>query len=74
MANVKITDLAVYTAPKTTDVLPIVDVGADVTKKVSVGDFVGTMLPPGTAAQEYLQWNATLSSWQPSTELNGGSF
>ena len=34
----------------------------------------GTTLPPGTAAQEYLQWNATLSAWQPSTTLNGGSF
>ena len=34
----------------------------------------GTTLPPGTAAEEYLQWNATLSSWQPSTTLNGGSF
>ena len=34
----------------------------------------GATLPPGTAAEEYLQWNATLSSWQPSTTLNGGSF
>ena len=34
----------------------------------------GTTLPDGTAAEEYLQWNATLGSWQPSTTLNGGSF
>jgi len=41
MANIKITDLAAYTNPDSTDVLPIVDVGADVTKKVSVGEVVG---------------------------------
>ncbi len=34
----------------------------------------GTTLPPGTAAGEYLQWNNTLSSWMPSTELSGGTF
>ena len=34
----------------------------------------GTTLPPGTAAEEYLQWNATLGSWQPSTVLSGGSY
>lgn len=43
MANIKITDLTAYTAPADTDVLPIVDVGADVTKKVSVGELVGTI-------------------------------
>jgi len=41
MANVKITDLTAYTNPASTDVLPIVDVGADVTKKVSIGEVVG---------------------------------
>jgi len=41
MANVKITDLTAYTDPASTDVLPIVDVGADVTKKVSIGEVVG---------------------------------
>jgi hypothetical protein len=41
MANIKITDLTAYGNPTSTDVLPIVDVGADVTKKVSVGDLVG---------------------------------
>lgn len=34
----------------------------------------GTTLPDGTAAEEYLQWSATLGSWQPSKTLNGGSF
>jgi len=41
MANIKITDLTAYTNPDSTDVLPIVDVGADVTKKVSVGEVIG---------------------------------
>jgi len=41
MANVKITDLTAYTDPATTDVVPIVDVGNDITKKVSVGEVVG---------------------------------
>jgi hypothetical protein len=38
MANVKITDLTAYTDPVSTDVLPIVDVTNDVTKKVSIAD------------------------------------
>jgi len=41
VANIKITDLTAYTNPDSTDVLPIVDVGADVTKKISVGEVVG---------------------------------
>ena len=54
MANVKITDLAVYTNPDSTDVLPIVDVGADVTKKISIADLLenagsGTAAAPGIA-------------------------
>ena len=54
MANVKITDLTAYTNPDSTDVLPIVDVGADVTKKVSVADLLknassGTAAAPGIA-------------------------
>jgi len=36
MANVKITDLPASTDPVSTDVLPIVDVSADATKKVSI--------------------------------------
>ena len=41
MANIKITDLTAYTAPETTDVIPIVDVTTDTTKKVAVGEVVG---------------------------------
>ena len=40
MANIKITDLAAYTDPVSTDVLPIVDVGNDLTKKVSIADLL----------------------------------
>ena len=36
MANVKITELTATTNPDSTDVLPIVDVAADVTKKVTI--------------------------------------
>ena len=34
----------------------------------------GTSLPPGTAAEEYLQWDNSLGSWKPSSVLNGGSY
>ena len=54
MANVKITDLTAYTDPVNTDVLPIVDVTSDVTKKVSIGNLMknaslGTAATPGIA-------------------------
>jgi hypothetical protein len=34
----------------------------------------GTSLPPGTAENEYLQWNNALGAWAPSTELSGGTY
>ena len=40
MANVKITDLTALTNPANTDVLPIVDVINDATKKVSIADLM----------------------------------
>ena len=49
MANIKITDLTAYTDAASTDVLPIVDVGADVTKKIAISDIVKAV-PQGTAA------------------------
>ena len=54
MANIKITDLTAYTDPATTDVLPIVDVTSDTTKKVSIADLLknasaGTAAAPGIA-------------------------
>jgi hypothetical protein len=41
VAKFKITELTNLTNPSTTDVMPVVDVDADVTKKVSVGEVVG---------------------------------
>jgi len=54
MANIKITDLSGYTDPESTDVLPIVDVTNDETKKVSIADLMenagsGTEALPGIA-------------------------
>ena len=40
MATTKITDLTAYTDPLNTDVLPIVDVTSDVTKKVSIANMM----------------------------------
>jgi hypothetical protein len=52
MATTKITDLTAYTDPISTDVVPIVDVTSDVTKKVSIADLMenagsGTEALPG---------------------------
>jgi hypothetical protein len=52
MANIKITDLDAYSDPKSTDVLPAVDVTNDETKKVSIADLMenagsGTEALPG---------------------------
>ena len=54
MATTKITDLTAYTDPVNTDVLPIVDVTSDVTKKVSIANVMknaslGTNSAPGIA-------------------------
>jgi hypothetical protein len=54
MANIKITDLDAYTNPDSTDVLPIVDVDGDTTKKVTIADLMenagaGTAGLPGIA-------------------------
>ena len=40
MANTKITELTAVTALAATDVLPIVDVSANTTKKVSISDLL----------------------------------
>jgi hypothetical protein len=54
MATTKITDLTAYTDPVNTDVLPIVDVTSDVTKKVSIANLMknaslGTAAAPSIA-------------------------
>jgi hypothetical protein len=40
MADIKINDLTAYTDPVSTDVVPIVDVGSDLTKKVSIANLL----------------------------------
>jgi hypothetical protein len=40
----------------------------------STGGGGGTTLPNGTAAEEYLKWNTTLSAWVAASVLEGGSF
>ena len=47
MANIKIDDLAAYANPASTDVLAIVDVGNDITKKVSIANLFTSV--PGNA-------------------------
>ena len=49
MANVKITELTAYTNPASTDVVPIVDLLNDQTKKVTLADIFQNS-PDGTAA------------------------
>ena len=49
MANVKITDLTAYTDAASTDVLPVVDVTNDVTKKISIANLLKAA-PLGSAA------------------------
>jgi len=49
MANVKITDLLAYTDAASTDVLPIVDVSNNVTKKISISTLLKAT-PLGSAA------------------------
>lgn len=62
MANVKISDLTAYTNPVGTDVVPIVDLVNDQTKKVTVEDLVqasGTVAAGGTAGQALIKASAT---------------
>ena len=53
MANVKITELTAETNPASTDVLPIVDVSADLTKKVSIADLLGNAGTGSAAAPSF---------------------
>ena len=54
MADIKITDLAAYNVPTSTDVVAVVDIGSNVTKKVSIADMMenagtGTAAAPSIA-------------------------
>ena len=55
MANKKITELDAATSLASTDVVPVVDVSADVTKKITTTDLFRT-LPDGTAAAPSLSF------------------
>lgn len=69
-----------FTAPRTVNFVTPPPAGIDywvIVEGVTTsggGGGGGTTLPDGTAAEEYLQWSATLSSWQPSTTLTGGVY
>jgi hypothetical protein len=54
MAQIKITDLAAYADPSSTDVVPVVDVANNITKKISIANLLknaslGTAALPGIA-------------------------
>ena len=53
MANVKITELSALTNPVSTDVLPIVDVAADATKKVTIADLLENAGDGSTSAPAF---------------------
>ena len=62
MANVKISDLTAYTNPATTDVVPIVDLENDQTKKVTLASIFdvfpsGSTFAAGTAAAPGVTFN-----------------
>lgn len=62
MANVKISDLTAYTNPATTDVVPIVDLENDQTKKVTLASIFdvfpsGSTFAAGTAAAPGITFN-----------------
>ena len=56
MANVKITELTAYDNPQPNDVLPIVDIGLDVTKKVKITDLLNNA-PAGSASRPAFSFN-----------------
>ena len=57
MANIKITELDAATTLASTDVVPVVDVSEDVTKKTTVTDLFRTV-PDGTAAAPALAFSS----------------
>ena len=62
MANVKITDLTAYTAPTSADVLAIVDVTADATKKVTGANLTKALTPATTTVVGVVQLESSTSS------------
>ncbi len=46
MASQRISDLTTYTTPQPTDIVPIVDITNDITKKISVSNLTAQILAP----------------------------
>lgn len=62
MANVKITDLTAYTAPQTTDVLAIVDVTTDTTKKITGANLTKALSSATTSLAGVVQLSDSTST------------
>ena len=85
MANVKITELTAYTSPAGSDVLPIVDLVNDQTKKVTVSNLVqlaGGVPTGGTTGQTLIKasntnydttWTALTTGTVTSVNISGGT-
>ncbi len=69
MANVKITELTALTDPASSDVLPIVDVGEDATKKVTIADLLENA-GDGAAATPAFSFDndKSVGMWRPGSE------
>lgn len=52
MADAKVTALTAYTAPISTDVIPIVDVTTSTSKKVAISDLMGTLIDNASQASQ----------------------
>ena len=75
MANVKITDLTLLASgsiTNTTDVLPIVNVGGDVTNKTTVSDLKGAMV--GGAGECSIIVGGTLNTASAQCTFIGGGY
>ena len=85
MANVKISELTAYVSPASTDVLPIVDLVNDQTKKVTVASLVqasGTVAAGGTTGQALIKasntdfdttWTTLTNGTVTSVTVSGGT-
>jgi hypothetical protein len=72
VANVKITDLSAIADPASTDVLPVVDVTADTTNKISIAEILRTA-PDGTAAAPAISFEGDSNTgiYHPGSEQIG---
>lgn len=66
-----------FTAPRTINFATAPPAGIEywcLIEGVSSTGSGGTSLPPGTAARELLEWDPTLSSWQPAATISMGTY